>query len=341
MKQEKLEELVNSGVGMPVMAPKEARELGLMFYWTGNPCLHGHNSKRRTVTHACIACLYITNSARDHSKLPTLKARKDEQQRQATEYVIGNRQRQKVLETYAETGDLEKAAKSIKLTVPQLNVQLTKCEKFTAQLNVLEKRFRLAKTAQHENYVPKDMVWSKEDHKTFIRAYVDTGDMATARDSVGASPSNYFDEIENNLDFAEMVRDAEPKAIQALEEKAIQLARAGNDKLLTLVLKAKKPEYKDKIQIDQTNTTFVKISDDTLSSRIMSLLNKHRVIDGEFEDSSTGRLATPNFVPIEPTGERDPISLLGGIGSTQDREQVRVLLSSDGTSESRSLQKAS
>lgn len=41
---------------MDIIARKEARDLGLKFYFTGKPCKHGHTSYRRTLNGMCMGC---------------------------------------------------------------------------------------------------------------------------------------------------------------------------------------------------------------------------------------------------------------------------------------------
>jgi len=42
---------------------KDALEKGLTHYYTGNPCKHGHDSKRYTSTHSCVEC--VKNTEKD------------------------------------------------------------------------------------------------------------------------------------------------------------------------------------------------------------------------------------------------------------------------------------
>src|SRR6185437_4243860 len=128
----------------------------------------------------------------------------------------------------------------------------------------------------------------------FIEIFVDTGDAATARDSIAVTPSEYFREIERNADFEAAVLAATPLAAKALEEKAIQMALAGNDKLLTKVLSAKMPEYRDRVNVDMNVTE--KLDDRQLNSRLLRLLGKFQgsIVEGDFqviserEDGSSG-----------------------------------------------------
>lgn len=290
MSDSKFDELVNSGEELPVTTKEEAASQGFTFYWTGKPCMKGHRSKRTVCDAKCVACNYLSvgHDARQRAV--------SESRTTAAEMTIGVRKQQVVLEAYAKSSSIEDAAKSIGMTVPQLNVQMARNLAFSAKMGALEKRLRVSKQNQEQVYSHKDVEWTDEMRATFIRAYIDTGDMSSARDAIGVSPSNYFDEIERNPDFSDQVKAAGPKAMQALEEKAIQLARNGNDKLITLVLKARIKEYGDKITIDQNTNTLVRISDDRLNGRITELLGKYRVIDGSNEHGTSGQGAVAGLI---------------------------------------------
>jgi hypothetical protein len=124
-------------------------------------------------------------------------------------------------------------------------------------------------------------VWTLENTAKLIDAYVDTGDIGFARDAVGVRPSEYRRELERNEVFAAAIAEAEPKAQKHLEERAIQLALRGNDKLLVAVLKARLPEYRDSIKIEQTHV--VRLSDEELDRRIRRFTGG-AIIDARFTE---------------------------------------------------------
>lgn len=313
--EKKLQELVNSGPELPVMERIEAKNAGLLFYWSGKPCAkYGHMAKRRTSDSTCTACKYLTDTTSKENAFELNKAKMQEIQDKGTvEATIGVRKQQEVLERYAKTGSIESAARVIGLTVPQLNVQLAKSAVFAAKMTALERRLKVMKDNKDEIYTPSDLVWTDDLRDKFITAYIDTGSMAEARQAVGASPSNYFTELADNPDFASRVKDAKPKANQVLEEIAIGLAKKGNDKLLTVVLKALLPEYGDKLKIESTSLSYIRLSDDALQARIAEIANKYRVIDGSVSDVAER--------------SRGAIGLLGRDGPETDEEQVPVSVS--------------
>lgn len=314
----KLRELATNGPQLPVMERVQAKTEGHPFYWVGRPCAKGHKAQRRTSDGTCCACKYLTDATSKENSAALHKAKMLEiQERGGPEVGIGVRKQQEILERYAKTGSLELAAKIADLTVPQLNVQLAKSAVFAAKMTALERRLKVMKANEkEEEYAPCNLIWTDDLRNRFITAYIDTGSKAEAREAVGASSSNYFTEIAENSDFASRVKEAEPKANQVLEEIAIGMAKKGNDKLLTAILKAKIPEYGDKLKIEQTSLSFVRLSDDALQSRVLELANKYSmVIDGSIADDSSR--------------SRGIAGLLGRDGSETDEEQVPISVSED------------
>lgn len=41
----------------PIISRKDAHERGLRFFFTGEPCVHGHMAQRYTSTNGCVECL--------------------------------------------------------------------------------------------------------------------------------------------------------------------------------------------------------------------------------------------------------------------------------------------
>lgn len=326
-----LEEHANSARTMPIVTAKEASKAGLTFYWTGTPCSRGHYAKRRVKGHACTACLYMsnlrTNELMNARRAQVRKEIKEDKRAEAEVPKLGPAERSQILQVYADCCDLETAASSIGLTLAELNVQISRSAQFATQIFSLEKRMRTSGVVFQ--YVIRDIAWTKKKKDLLVRAYVDTGDIAAARDAVGASATNLHDEIAADPEFAQELRDAEPKATQVLEEKAIQMALRGDDKLLIAVLKAKKPEtYTDKLKLDQTTT--IRLSDEQLNEKIGRLVGKYAV--------STAKAIDVEFttVPLrlgkdEPEGSGGASQIARGTGVEEDPQQVPLHIPGRGT----------
>lgn len=77
---------------MDIISRKEAKALGLIYYFTGKPCKRGHFSKRQTVNGGCTECTrentakYYADDAKREKKLATSRAWKDANPEKVKEY---------------------------------------------------------------------------------------------------------------------------------------------------------------------------------------------------------------------------------------------------------------
>jgi CRP-like cAMP-binding protein len=87
-----------------------------------------------------------------------------------------------------------------------------------------------------------------------LEAYRELGIVSRACEAAGISRKTWYEWLKEDPDFAQEVADAEEAAIDSLEEAARERAKKSSDLLLMFCLKAKRPEYRDKQQIDITAT---------------------------------------------------------------------------------------
>jgi hypothetical protein len=257
----------------------EAREQGLKFYFNGSLCHRKHNSQRYTTTGGCVECALNVGAVKTDNTVKELN--RDKMRRPIAErLVLSGPEQALAVEAFAKAGSYEHAASALGLNVAQLKARRVANEAFDVAFKKLELRFNV-----FENVGPSatpDFEWTDAHRTTLVDRFIDTGDIAEARDSIGVSPSVYQRELEQNTEFAAMIKEAEPKAWKHLEERAIQLSLRGNDKLLTAVLKAKNPEYRDSLKLD-VNTTVRNISNDELDRRIKRL-SRGQIIDARFTE---------------------------------------------------------
>jgi glutaredoxin len=185
------------------------------------------------------------------------------------------------LEAYASSKNIDDAAKAARMTAAQVFSRMSYSKVFKDAVNALEDRLNIKQSQPAATVFD----WTDAKRTRFVQVYVDTGDVASARDAIQVTPSEYYAELERNSAFADAVKDAEPLASKSLEEKAIQMALSGNDKLLTKVLSAKLPEYREKLSVDVNDNR--KLTDQQIDNRLARLLAKHQVrvaevVDAEF-----------------------------------------------------------
>jgi hypothetical protein len=188
------------------------------------------------------------------------------------------------LAALAETRDPDRACAAVGATRPGIDARLSYDPLFRDAVKDLCERLLVAWTLPP---LPSTFAWTSEKRARFIQLWVDTGDIATAREAVGATPSAYFTELDANSDFAAAVEKAKPLAAAALEDRAHQLALAGNSKLLEKLLTAKRPEeYSERMRLDVNLNRFDQLTDDQLRQRIAHLRRSQDVIEGEIVQTS-------------------------------------------------------
>jgi hypothetical protein len=259
----------------------EAKARGLKTYYDGKKCKRlGHDSQRYVVNGACVTCQQ-EQAARRHDdaadeKSPRRKGLAARLQKPIAERLdLSEPERTKVLEAFAVTRKLADGAAAVGLTEPQLTARLAANPGLEAAIR------KIGVKAETPPDTASTFEWTDAKRAALIEKFVDTGDIATARDSVGVTPSVYQRELESNADFARAVADAKPLAMQHLKERAVKMALAGNDKVLTAVLKAEFPEFRDSLKLD-VNHSVKSLSDAELDRKLERL--RGRIIDAQFTE---------------------------------------------------------
>jgi hypothetical protein len=302
---------------------EEAKYRKWGYFFQSTPCRYGHVAPRYTSNHRlCVDCLRLKSGKTTigektgirNSSFPgkggkfgkgvTVKIEK-QQQVDAWE--------KRFLEAFAYHKDFKAACQAVNVTEAQIDARLAHSDIFKKAYDLLQDRINEKKLKD-----PEVFVWTKEKHDKLIEVFINTGELATARDSIGVTPFEYFQELSRNPIFAERVKEAEPLAHLALEERAIQLALAGNDKLLTKILSVKKPEYKDNIKVDMNVTE--KLSDKQLNSKLSYLLNKLGIAP-----------ITVEVREIDDSGTNAAPRAIGRSGSEEESEENRPAIQHTGS----------
>lgn len=200
----------------------------------------------------------------------------------APQVVEPDRSEKKFLEHYAAVRDLNGAAALAGMTAAQIHARLSYSKVFRDATNELEKNLMIPVTVPD----PVEYQWDDDRRVRLITVYIDTGDMAIARDAIRVTASEYYRELARNAQFARAIDEAKPLATNTLEEKAQSLSLAGNDKLLALVLRAERPEkYSERVKMDLNVTE--KLTDDQINARLARFLAREDIIDAEYTISAT------------------------------------------------------
>jgi hypothetical protein len=279
-----------------MVSQAEAKSQGWVFFYVGEACKYGHTAPRYTSNPAmCVDCI------RSQRRLPTIgiqqggAPRKGPPATRRAPKPALSKQEKQLLEKLADVRNLQGAAEAVGLSLSQALARIASKPALAKAVSDIEKRLGLKGSA----LAPSGEVvvisatayeWTDEKRAALIEAWVDTGDIASAREKVGVSPSEFMRECDRNPEFAAAVKAAEPHATRMLEEKAYQLALKGNDKLLTKILSAKNADYRDTVKLDVTSKA-APVDDAALIARLAMLLGKHRgqVIDA-IEEREAGAL---------------------------------------------------
>lgn len=272
---------------------EEAKSRGWGYCFSATPCRYGHVAPRYTSNpRKCVDCTRLKAGKGTIGERTGIDNKNFKKGTGGASGVIVNVTRpvqidaweRRFLESYAYHKDFKAACEAIGIEESKIIARLSFSVSFKTSFDTLEDQIGIKRVNSSEGFI-----WTKEKHDKIIEVYINTGDLATARDSIGVTPFEYFQEIARNPVFAERLKEADPLAHLALEERAIQLALAGNDKLLTKVLSVKKPEYRENIKVDMNVTE--KLDDRQLNARLFRLLNKLRpeVIEGSVTDVTETR----------------------------------------------------
>jgi hypothetical protein len=306
----------------------EAKQRGWPHFYEGQPCRYGHRAPRYVSNpRMCVDCFRVSRGKNVLTASPVssnveYKKPRDYAQRKlavagaaaptavAVSPLEPDRVEKKFLVRYAEVKDIDVAASLIGVSAAQIIARMSWSRVFADAVAKIEDELGLTRVP-----VPTGpFEWNDDKQKRLIEVYVDTGDIATARDSIRVTPSEYFRELERNPDFSAMLKEAEPLAHKALEERATQMSLAGNDKLLLKVLAAKMPEYRERVNVDMNVTE--KMTDDQLDAQLTRLVSRYasNVFDGEFT------------VLDDASGQAKALAHAAGAGSEEQAEPNSDLL---------------
>lgn len=201
------------------------------------------------------------------------------------------------------------------------------CQK-AAVLRLKDKHLIRKLKKKEEQINAKGFIWTQRNRNRLIEVFIDTGDIAHARDEIAVTPSLFQKELDENKDFRKQYETAKPLAAQHLKERAIQLGLRGNDKLLQVLLKANFEEFResDKIKVDVNSRSQVAIlTDAQLDAGLAALISKYRdkfAIEGEVEERTNSR-ADPKLLEAIPDGEGGASIEVEGSRREGDEEPIQ------------------
>lgn len=198
------------------------------------------------------------------------------------------------LASYAEHRDLDKAATAVGSTTALILSRRSHNKLLDEAMRRLETDLTIPRVVP----APSDFEWTDAIRGRLLEVYVDSGNLAIARDAVKCTPSQLWRELDANPDFSSRLDDARVRAAQVFEERAQAEALAGNDRLLPVILRAEKPEkYTEKLKLDMNVTN--KLTDDQLNVRLAQGLARLAKL-GHIPAHTQGEIHDAEFISVKP-----------------------------------------
>jgi hypothetical protein len=260
----------------------EAKSLGLAMYWPGGGCRYGHDAAVWTSNqYRCVDCerskhglppLYPRLKVGNHYEQPRRKPK------DASAPIVMAPQPGKppepdpkdreFLMQYAELRDIQEAATACGTTAAQIISRRSHNTILDESMSKLEAELTIPRLVPESSAFE----WNDQKRARLIEVYIDSGNLAIARDAIKCTPSQLWRELDSNLTFAGALGDARVRAAQVFEERAHAEALNGNDRLLPIVLKAERPDkYSEKLRLD-IHTRYDRMSDEELREKTADLL---------------------------------------------------------------------
>jgi hypothetical protein len=229
-----------------MVSKQEAEERGWTFFYIGDACRHGHRAPRYVkAPRTCVDCHRTDNNrnpigakavAEYSPKVRPYAERAPKPAQAAVVQQPAPREpdslEKKFLIEYARTANFNQAAENLGLEPAVFQGRLSYSTVFRDAVEKLETDNGLMRTPSIlENYE-----WTADKRATLLRVYIDTGDIATARASVGVSNFYLLKELEENPQFQSDYEKAEEMANRVLDQIGVSQARRGDSKLLTRLL---------------------------------------------------------------------------------------------------------
>jgi len=287
----------------------EAKYRGWKYFYIGDVCSHGHKAPRFVSNpRMCVDCDRARNGqaligGKGAVEYKTGSGYKERAKPELKRALEPSKLEKDFLAAYADVKDFDEAAKRVSQSPAIIESRLAWSTVFREAYDALEDRIGV----HHVPPYDLDFEWDEDKRGMLIRVYVDTGDIATARDAIRVSPFEYQLELQRNAEFAAKVTKVQPLAYQILEERATQDALKGNDKLLTKILTARVPGFDEKIKVDVNDLT--RQTPEQVSNEIVRLFAQVREImlpggsEPDAIDVHVEVVPTPQLAPPQPVEE--------------------------------------
>lgn len=230
-----------------VVSKTEAEERGWRFFYVDEVCRYGHRAPRYVkAPRTCVDCHRLKNNrqpigakgAAEYLTSPRPYAERKVQAPQTTGVAVTPKPAEpdglekRFLTEYVRTGNFDVAAEALGYEPAVFKGRLSYSVVFREAVEKLESDNGLLRTPS----ILESYEWTEDKRATLLRVYIDTGDIAVARASVGVSNFYLLKELDENPEFQNDFEKAKDMADKVLDEIGVSQARRGDNKLLTRLL---------------------------------------------------------------------------------------------------------
>ncbi len=284
----------------------EAKARGWKYFYIGDVCLHGHKAPRFVSNvRMCVDCDRVRGKMNTIGGKGAVEARTNVGDGRGKGRGEASKDRpnepskleKDFLAAYAEVKDFDAAAKKIGQSPPVIEARLAWSATFRAAYDELEDRIGVHHVVAYD----LDYEWDEDKYSMLIRVWIDTGDLATAREAIRVSPSEFHAERARNAEFAARLAEAKPLADQIVIERAMQDGIKGNSTILTKLYNELKPA-------DATDDPEKRSREEMIDEIVRIIgLSKQRIAGRQLISADDERAvpAAEDDPPTVPTGESE------------------------------------
>lgn len=225
----------------------EAIHRGWRYFFEGRACPSGHIAPRPVKNpSSCVDCDHIRSGRPTIGRVGPPEVRKSGRpptrvpgrlsptraKNEGLRPVEPSKGQKAFLTAYAELKDFDAAAKKVGITPSVIESQLCYSPVFRDAFKALEERTGV----RHQVNFDEDFEWDEGKEAFFIRTYVNTGLLESARDSIRVTNFDFEEHLKDSPDFAAQVKEAEPLAIKLIKGRALRAIMDGNPQAIIKAL---------------------------------------------------------------------------------------------------------
>lgn len=217
----------------------EAVARGWKYYYDGRVCKRGHIAPFFVSNKSlCVDCDRIRGGQQPIGRkgvtpehVPVRSPKKNADGTHSTRAPEPTARQKQFLTAYAELKDFDAAAKKVSTSAAVIESELAYSVVFRDAYDNLEERIGV----YHMGAYDLDYEWDESKESMFIRTYVNSGLVGTARDAIRVTNYEYEKHLKESPTFAAAVKEAEPLANKLMIDEIRRSVLAGNPQTINKI----------------------------------------------------------------------------------------------------------